>query len=58
MGLTEFLLTLALTVVLTTLIVLAARWIEKNKKKHPELYKRKGALAALLYVLMNLRDLA
>jgi uncharacterized membrane protein len=56
MGQTEFLLTLALTVVLTTLIVLCANWIEKNKKKHPELHKRRGLIASMLYVLMNLKD--
>jgi hypothetical protein len=56
MGRTEFLLTLALTIVLTTLIVMTANWIEKNKKKHPELHKRKGLIATMLYVLMNVRD--
>ena len=42
MGQTEFLLTLALTIVLTSLIVMGANWIKRNKEKHPELYKHRG----------------
>jgi hypothetical protein len=51
---TEFFLTLALTIVLTTLIVMGANWIKKNKKKHPELYKNRGVIGAILYIILNL----
>jgi hypothetical protein len=39
---TEFLLTIALTIVLTSLIVMGANWIKRNKEKHPEIYKHRG----------------
>jgi len=57
MGQTEFLLTLALTIVLTTLIVMGAHWIKKNKEKHPELYKRRGIIGSVIYLILNLGDL-
>ena len=57
MGQTEFLLTLALTIVLTSLIVIGANWIKKNKEKHPELYKRRGFIGSIIYLILNLGDL-
>jgi hypothetical protein len=57
MGQTEFLLTLALTIVLTTLIVMGANWIKRNKAKYPELYKNRRVIGAIVYVILNLGDL-
>ena len=57
MGLTEFLLTLALTIVLTSLIVMGANWIKRNKEKHSELYKRRGIIGGIIYLILNLGDL-
>mgnify|MGYP003575304026 CR=1 FL=1 len=57
MGQTEFLITLAITIVLTSVIVMSAHWIKKNKEKHPGLYKRKGILASIIYTILNLGDL-
>jgi hypothetical protein len=57
MGLTEFLLTLALTIVLTTLIVMGSNWIKRNKEKHPELYKSRKIIGSIVYVILNLGDL-
>jgi len=57
MGKTEFLLTLALTIVLTSLIVMGAIWIKKNKEKHPELYQNRGFVGSIIYLILNLGDL-
>ena len=57
MGQTEFLLTLALTIVLTTLIVMGANWIKKNKEKYPEIYKNRGVIGSIVYIILNLGDL-
>lgn len=57
MSQTEFLLTIALTVALTSLIVMGANWIKKNKEKHPNLYKRKGIIGSVIYLILNLGDL-
>ena len=53
----EFLVTLALTIVLTSLIVMGANWIKKNKEKHPELYKRRRIIGSIIYLILNLGDL-
>jgi hypothetical protein len=53
----ELTLTLILTAIITTLIVLGIRWIEKNKEKHPGIYKNKGIIAGTLWVLMQGGDL-
>ena len=57
MGLTEFVLTLALTIVLTSLIVMGSNWIKKNKEKHPELYKNRRFIGSVIYLMLNLGDL-
>jgi len=57
MGLTEFLLTFALTIVLTSLIVMGANWIKKNKEKHPELYENRRFIGSIIYLILNLGDL-
>ena len=57
MGQTEFLLTMALTIVLTSLIVMGANWIKRNKDKHPEIYKRRGIIGSIIYLILNLGDL-
>ena len=56
MGQTEFLLTLALTIVLTSLIVMGAHWIKRNKEKHPELYKNRRLIGAVIYVILNVGE--
>jgi hypothetical protein len=50
-------LTLIITAVLTTLIVMGANWIKKNPEKHPQLYKQRRTIGAIVYVLLNLGDL-
>ena len=57
MGQTEFLLTLALTIVLTSLIVMGANWIKRNKEKHPRLYKSRRIIGSIIYLILNLGDL-
>ncbi len=57
MGQTEFFLTLALTIVLTSLIVMGANWIKRNKEKHPEIYKHRGFIGGVIYLILNLGDL-
>jgi hypothetical protein len=54
MGLTEFLLTLALTIVLTSLIVMGANWIKRNKEKHTKLYKHRRIIRSVIYLILNL----
>ncbi len=50
-------LTLLITVVLTTLIVWGRSWILKNRETHPELFKYRGAIGMVLYIIFNLGDL-
>jgi len=57
MGQSEFLLTMALTIVLTSLIVMGANWIKRNKEKHPEIYKHRGTIGSIIYLILNLGDL-
>jgi hypothetical protein len=57
MGKTEFLLTLALTIALTSLIVMGANWVDKNKEKHPGLYKNRRFIGSIIYLILNLGDL-
>ena len=45
---------LIITVVLTSLIVWGASWIKRNREKHPEIYKRRGIIGALVYLILNL----
>jgi len=49
-------LSLIATVVITTLIVLGARWIEKNKETHPEIYKNRGIIAGVIFFILNSGD--
>ena len=51
---TELILALLITIVLTTEIVWGASWIKKNRLRHPEIYKRRGIIGGVLYVLLNL----
>lgn len=57
MGQTEFLLTLALTIVLTSLIVMTANWIKRNKEKHPGIYKCRRIIGSIVYFILSLGDL-
>jgi hypothetical protein len=57
MGQAELIMTLVITLVLTSLIVMGANWITKNREKHPELYKRKRIIGSIIYILLNLGDL-
>jgi hypothetical protein len=49
----ELTLTLILTAIITTLIVLGIRWIEKNKEKHPEIFKNRGIIGAVVWLLLQ-----
>jgi hypothetical protein len=50
-------LVLIVTVILTTLILLGFRWIERSKEKYPEVYKNRYVFRAVLYILFNSTDL-
>lgn len=50
-------LTLLITVVLTTFIVWGRSWILKNHETHPDLFKHRGAIGMVLYIIFNLGDL-
>ena len=45
---------LSATIAITVLILWSVSWIEKNKETHPEIYKRRGIIGALVYVILNL----
>lgn len=49
-------LSLIATLAITTLIVLGARWIEKNREKHPEIYKNRGVIAGVIFFILNSGD--
>ncbi len=49
-----FWLTLIVTVVLTTLLVKGASWIEKSKATHPGIYKNRRTIYSLVLMLMQL----
>ena len=49
-------LSLAATIVITTLIVWGARWIEKNKENHPEIYRNRGIIAGVVFFILNSGD--
>jgi hypothetical protein len=53
----ELILTLGITIVLTSLIVLGANWIKKNKEKHPELYKHRRFIGTIIYFILSSGDL-
>jgi len=48
-----FWLTLIVTVILTTLLVKGASWIEKSKATHPGIYKNRRTIYGLVYLLMH-----
>lgn len=48
-----FWLTLIVTVILTTLLVKGASWIEKSKAAHPGIYKHRRTIYGLIYLLLN-----
>lgn len=43
-----------ITVILTSLIVWGALWIEKNKKKHPQVYRNRSTLRMVLWLILNI----
>jgi len=49
----DLMLTLFLTVIITTLIIRGANWIKENREKYPELYKQRGLIGAIIYLLLN-----
>jgi hypothetical protein len=48
------LLLLTITVVITTLIVWGASWIRKNREKHPALYKNRGTIEMVVWLILNI----
>jgi hypothetical protein len=53
---TQLILALTITVVLTFLIVMGYDWIQKSKDTHPEIYKRRGLIGAILFLILNSGD--
>ena len=45
---------LIITAVITALIVLAAAWIKRNREKHQEIYKSRGIIGGIIYIVLNL----
>jgi hypothetical protein len=40
--------------VLTSLIVMGANWIKRNKEKHTKLYKHRRIIRSVIYLILNL----
>ena len=53
----QLIVTLTITIVLTSLIVWGHNWIKRNQKEHPGIYKRRGVIGTVVYVILNLGDL-
>lgn len=43
-----------ITVILTALIVWGALWVEKNKKKHPTVYRNRNTVRAIVWLILNI----
>jgi hypothetical protein len=48
------LLLVTITAVITTLIVWGASWIKKNREKHPALYKNRGIIGTVVWLILNI----
>lgn len=46
--------TIILTIIITTAIVWTRNWIIKNRETHPEIYKSRNLLGAVIYIILNL----
>lgn len=44
---------IAITVGLTWLIVWCASWIKKNRERYPGIYKKRGLIGAVVYVILH-----
>jgi hypothetical protein len=44
---------ISMTVCITSLVVWGHVWIEKNKNKHPNLYKHRLLIRSLLWMIFN-----
>jgi hypothetical protein len=53
----KLILLITITIGVTALIVWGFSWIDKNKEKHPELYKQRGLIRLLLWIIFSGNDL-
>ena len=44
---------LAVTIMITSLIVLGLRWIDRNKAKYPEVYAHRGFIRFTLWLILT-----
>jgi hypothetical protein len=44
---------ISMTVCITSLVVWGHVWIEKNKNKHPKLYKQRQLIRSFLWLIFN-----
>ena len=47
---------LAVTIMITSLIVLGLRWIDRNKAKYPEVYAHRGFIRFTLWLILSSGD--
>jgi hypothetical protein len=50
-------LVLLITVVVTTALVLGHQWILRNRKMHPAVYRNRGSLYAVVWVILQIGDI-
>ena len=53
----KFALLIFLTVAITSLVLWLRSWIEKNKQKHPEIYKQRSLISFAIWLTLNTGDL-
>jgi len=53
---TQLILALIITIVLTSLLIWGTNWIKRNKEQHPEIYKGRGVIGTLVYLILNIGD--
>lgn len=49
----KLILLLVITTALTTLIVWGRSWIYRNKEQHPEIFKNRGVIGAVVWLILN-----
>jgi hypothetical protein len=45
---------LIVTVIITILLVRGRNWIIRNRETHPEIFKNRGVIGALIWILLNI----
>jgi len=49
----KLILLLVITAALTTLIAWGRSWIYRNKEQHPEIFKKRGVIGAVVWLILN-----